>query len=109
MEKILAAKFYQNKKNQRDDVLWLLESLKLIKQNPDLTKVIAEYKRILTKELVIAEVITSVELNDNQKRDIQTKVTKKFDKSELVFLFNVDKKVEGGIVIYVGDNLVEFN
>lgn len=107
-EKEIAARIYLKSGDVNDPVELLLEVLSLA-ESANKASVLETYKTLKSGELVATHVITSVELTNEQKSQLEKKVAAKFSEKNLVFVFSVDKQVKHGIEIKVGDDLVDFN
>lgn len=108
MEKELAARLYKKSNSSQDLGYVILSAFSLLKE-ADVDNVLQAYEKIISGELVIADVVTSVELGPQQKQQIISKLTSLFTKQELVFLFSLEQGVEKGIKIKVGDDSVQFS
>ena len=54
------------------------------------------------------EVISAVELNDMEQGDIQAKLASKL-KKQIVIKYNVDKSLIAGLVVKMGDNIIDMS
>lgn len=54
------------------------------------------------------EVISAVELNDVEQADIQAKLASKL-KKQIVIKYNVDKSVIAGLIVKMGDNIIDMS
>jgi len=108
MKSNIAAKLFLNNQNGQDIGLTILNTI-VDTQNADLGQVINDYKDIISGKKIVAQVITSSELNDSQSQKIKKKIITLFKNSNLLFVFTIDASVIGGIKILVGDDKVKFN
>ncbi|MEI6887099.1 MAG: F0F1 ATP synthase subunit delta [bacterium] len=91
-----------------DSGLILFSIIKNI-QGSDIDKVFEEYKKIITKENLIIEVLSATKLDDNQVSKLESNVTKKITNAGLIFHYSIDAKVKGGIVIRNNDDLIDMS
>lgn len=72
--------------------------------------IIHEYSLLLDKKKGIArvEVISAVELNDMEQGDIQAKLAAKL-KKQIVIKYKTDKSVIAGLVIKMGDDIIDMS
>lgn len=107
MDKLLAAKLHKLKLHTKDETLWLLSSFKILSEVKDINSVINNYKNIISGKLKVVEIISSLELEKQQKDKLESRIKSEFKNLELVFIFNINEKIAKGIQITVGDDLVE--
>ncbi|MEI6462043.1 MAG: F0F1 ATP synthase subunit delta [bacterium] len=91
-----------------DSGLILFSIIKNI-QGSDIDKVFEEYKKILTKENLIIEVLSATKLDSKQVEKLESVVTKKITTASLIFNYAIDAKVKGGIVIRNNDDLIDMS
>ena len=108
MEKELAAQLYILQKSSQDQTAWLLQALSLTKQ-ADPAAILKEYLAIKQGSLKIAQVTTSVALSAEQEKMVRSKVQERFKQEDIVYVFSVNPRVENGIQIRVGDNMLDFS
>jgi len=72
-------------------------------------KVFEEYKKIITKENLIIEVLSATKLDSKQIEKLESSVTKKITNASLIFHYTIDPKVKGGIVIRNNDDLIDMS
>lgn len=102
----IAAKIYLLSKNSSGDLgLAIIEILNLLNGIP-IAEVKKFYKRILNKEVTVAEVITATELSESQKIKFIDKINLLL-KEEVTVCFTVDKSIIGGALIKVGDKVID--
>jgi len=102
----IAAKIYLLSKNSSGDLgLAIIEILNLLDGIP-IAEVKKFYKRILNKEVTVAEVITATELSESQKIKFIDKINLLL-KEEVTVCFTVDKSIIGGALIKVGDKVID--
>lgn len=104
MEKTIAGRIYKLFKTQ-DAGLAMIKSFDLLKEC-DLEKVCSCYKQLADGEVALAEVFSAEELGTEQKASIKKKISDLFDK-EVIVIFEQDSEILGGLVIKVGDNLID--
>lgn len=107
MKSNTAAKLYLDIQNGGDIGLIMLNVLKSTKE-VDIDVLLTEYRSLVSGDRKVAKITTSKELSDNQKESIKNKVSALFKSLDLLFAFTVDKSVEGGIDIQVGDDKIDF-
>lgn len=105
-EKIAAAKLSLIK--TEDITLRILEVFNIAGEL-NIKEVIKYYKRILKGEYEVAEVVTALELDESAKQKIEENLKRRFPDKELIFVFDSDPEIEGGIRIIVGDNKITFS
>lgn len=99
-------------KSQNDINLIVENFVKLLQKNGQikLKKDITEkFADIWNKEdgIVEAQVISSRKLEEKQIQQIEIFVKKKYAAEKVVLLSGVDEKIKGGIIIQVGDELLD--
>jgi F-type H+-transporting ATPase subunit delta len=104
MEKRIAGKFYKLFKT-RDTGLAFLESFDLLK-NADIDKVVSYYKELSDGTLKLAEVTTSSVLSEKQQKAVEEKIFKLFGKN-IIVIFEIDGELLGGLVVKVGDDVLD--
>ena len=104
--KEIARIIYKNSRDGRDIGLEILEIMSLVGQG-NVSEVLNVYKQILLGKVKIAEVFVKNELSKEQMSEIEKKVQSKFDDVELVFEFNTSKDNEAGIMIKIGDDILD--
>ncbi len=105
-EKTLAAKIYLNSKKIHDLGLLLLEILKDI-EGKDTGKLLEFYVDIKDGKTEIVEVQTSIELSDAQKSGLEKKVQGLLSEKRLVFIYNVDPEISTGLIVRIGDSILD--
>lgn len=104
-EETIAAKIYLN--GGINDTKSILNIIALVSKS-DVAKVISEYEAIESGSKVIAHITSGIELSDAQKKKIEDKISKEFEKEILIFVFDIDKQVIGGFRAQIGDNMIDF-
>ena len=104
MESKIAGKLYKIFK-QTDPGLAFLEASNILK-DCNIQKVTEYYKDLQGGKLKLAEVITASALTTDQASKIEKKLIKTFG-ADLIVIFEQDENVLGGLVIKVGDNVID--
>lgn len=107
MEKQTAAKLYKSTK-QSEDITLLMLNVLLVSKDQDVKNIIDFYRQIVSGKLLVADIMSSIELTLEQKSTLEQKLNQKFKDTELVYLYTIDASVDQGISIIVGDNRIQF-
>lgn len=62
----------------------------------------------LAQNIIHAEILSAVDLNENQKNSIGEKLNQKLQK-QVICKFQTDKKIIGGLTIKIGDNVIDLS
>ncbi|MDO8240396.1 MAG: ATP synthase F1 subunit delta [Candidatus Moranbacteria bacterium] len=86
--------------------------LKLLQKNGQMKlakKVSEKFSAIWNKEqgVVEAEVITRYKIQDTMTKEIEKFIKEKYSAKEVVIKNVVDEKIQGGVIIKVGDELLD--
>lgn len=104
--KEIAKAIFNLSKGKQDFGLGVLEIIALLGQG-NVNDVIRIYKQILSGQVKIAEVFVKNELSKEQMSEIEKKVQAKFQDVELIFEFNSSDHNKAGILIKIGDNVLD--
>lgn len=105
--KEIAAQIYKKSQDKTlDRGEFLLEVLSLCDKD-EARKVLKEYQNIMSGNLKIAEIVSAQELDLKIKEKVQKFIEEKFEKSDLIFIFDVDPTILGGFVAKVGDKILD--
>ena len=83
--------------------------MQLVLGDADPAKVLAAYQEIKDHKLKVVKVASSLELSNEQKTSLETKLKSKFSKEVLVFAYVIETSVNYGLQITLGDDLIEFS
>lgn len=105
MIKETAAKlFILSKGKNADSTLHVMEILALVEKQ-DLTKVLEEYKNIVRGKLKVVQIFSATEISKKARTPIE-KALKEIHEN-LVFLYFEEKSLLGGIMVKIGDDVVD--
>ena len=105
MEKVTAAKLFLLTRSRKDFGLTILRILDEL-DKLDITKVLKFYKEIIAEELKIVEIITATKLDNNQRKSIEKKLQVHVE-GKLVFVYEIDKRILGGLLIRIDDSILD--
>jgi F-type H+-transporting ATPase subunit delta len=99
----------KNQEEVDDTVLKFAEELKRERKMKSVGRIIEKFEEIYNREngIVVAEVVSAKELNEEQAGRIVEFVKKKYEAQEVVVNQKIDKNVVGGIVLRVGDDVID--
>ncbi len=103
----IAAQMFINENNLKDRNVWFLETMQLLRGVEDLESVASEYSQIRSGFKTIVEIVSSIELEERQKNELEKKIQDKFNDKVLIFVYEVDSEVEKGLFITVGDLAID--
>ena len=107
MIKETAAKLFilaRAKGKNADSTLHVLEILALVEKH-DLGKIIDEYKNIVQGELKVIQIFSASEISKKAKTPIESALKEIHE--NLVFLYFEDKSLLGGLMVKIGDDVVD--
>ncbi|KKR21347.1 MAG: ATP synthase subunit delta [Candidatus Moranbacteria bacterium GW2011_GWA2_39_41] len=99
-------------KSQSEIDLVVTNFLKLLQKNGQIKlakKVSEKFSAIWNKEqgVVEAEVVTRYKLQDTMTKEIEKFIKYKYSANEVVIKNVVDEKIQGGVIIRIGDELLD--
>lgn len=99
-------------KSEKDVHNVIVNFLKLLQKNGQMKlakKVSEKFSAIWNKEqgVVEAEVITRYKIQDTMTKEIEKFIKEKYSAKEVVIKNVVDEKIQGGVIIKVGDELLD--
>lgn len=96
------------KSQDQDIILTVLEVLGAL-QDQDIDSVIREYKKLLKGELVIAKVLTRVELSSGQKSELEKTIKEQHQDTEVIFSYRVDSNLRDSLRVEIGDKIFRYS
>lgn len=105
-EKSIAAKIYLQAKSIKDLGLLFLQFQNELK-SADINAVLIQYNKILSGKIKVVEILSSIELNNSQKEELKGKIEKLLTDQELAYVYQVDSDIETGLMIRIGDSLLD--
>lgn len=105
----LALFFKQDKKlytQEIDNFIWLLSLNSRIFLIPVICEMFAEYE-IFDNNFLVVNVISAVTLSENQLNQLKENLSNKFHKKNMTINCTVDSKLLGGLIIRVGDTIID--
>lgn len=73
------------------------------------TKILDKFEQMYNKEngIIEAQVTSAFKLEEVEIEKLKTYLLKKYSAKEIVFNNKVDEKIKGGVIIKVGDDLID--
>lgn len=96
-------------RSKKIDSIELILNVLSITKSEDINEVLNVYQKILKKEISLVEIVCGFEISKEQKRELEKKLTQKFNPKELVFTYTLNSDVIGGIQIKIDDMLLDYS
>ena len=75
----------------------------------DLNEIIARFSEVYNKKngIIEAEVVSAKELSGDQNSEVKTFIKEKYSAEKVIMNNKVDENIKGGIIIKVGDEIID--
>lgn len=104
----IAINIYKEIKNINPSELKILKMLELV-NNPgaSIKEIVEFYEKIVKGELLIIDIVSRIELDQNQKENLEGKIKEEI-KQDLAFNYEIKSNISRPLIVRINDKEAEF-